>query len=580
MDFLSPYPKMGSSYLEILRDPLTLRLLGWDGSALDDGESTQGAGAAEELLPSEFMSSVSTNLTFLLRNPAMHLSFLKIGYSALEAFLQSVCTGPPLEFRSEEAIIPPRYRARPGQLEQLKKELVASLAVDGVAVYPLIPDVELFWLAKLIMTNPTLATQGFNGRRARFRVTFIHQKLLLEKSDALREATYADADILGRQLQVRLKFKSAAAEERYVEFLLERAALCTYYGDDAVARENLAKATRMRNFQFAITGRLGKRTKFQQEDLSQLVVLARSRSVEPEPYSSRRPGGAESRKTGAGEQGGLHHYQFSGHGDGLAHGQPGPLSGPENIPLNNDTLLESISFQQVPTSESELTHFTDKEALSPTLAGLDPGDQPLLNPMDSIILLATASAITNTSPADGLTREETIPYATRVLEGGSSNWQVYSQALLVRSRIEGYRSRTAERGLLQLQALADQVIAETTREDVAETDLDAAMGQGSKEKESAPTTFLPKLPVSEAASPAERLQFIYQLSPPLRWELEAELAARWVQVGGLKTALEIYERLQMFAEVALCLAGTDREAEAIQTVRKLLFERWCNRRGW
>jgi tetratricopeptide (TPR) repeat protein len=40
----------------------------------------------------------------------------------------------------------------------------------------------------------------------------------------------------------------------------------------------------------------------------------------------------------------------------------------------------------------------------------------------------------------------------------------------------------------------------------------------------------------------------------------------------LKTALEIYERLEMFAEVALCLAATEREAEAIKVIRKLLFE--------
>ncbi|KAI3201013.1 hypothetical protein DTO027I6_6116 [Penicillium roqueforti] len=31
----------------------------------------------------------------------------------------------------------------------------------------------------------------------------------------------------------------------------------------------------------------------------------------------------------------------------------------------------------------------------------------------------------------------------------------------------------------------------------------------------------------------------------MRWSLEAELAKRWVNLGGLCTALEIYERLYM-----------------------------------
>lgn len=69
----------------------------------------------------------------------------------------------------------------------------------------------------------------------------------------------------------------------------------------------------------------------------------------------------------------------------------------------------------------------------------------------------------------------------------------------------------------------------------------------------------------------ERLKHIYQLHPPFRWELEAELAARWVSMGGLKTALEIYERFQMHAEVAFCLAATSDEAKAIRVTRKLLF---------
>ncbi len=149
---------------------------------------------------------------------------------------------------------------------------------------------------------------------------------------------------------------------------------------------------------------------------------------------------------------------------------------------------------------------------------------------------------------------------------------VYSQALLVRSRIEGYRSRTAERGLLQLQALVDQVIAETTSLSPPPVQESPGNDSSTTTTTSQSSSFLPRPKSAESATPADRLMYIYQLSPPLRWELESELAARWVSLGGLKTALEIYERLEMFAEVALCLAGTEREAEAIKVTRKLLFE--------
>lgn len=263
MDNLFPYPKMGSSFLEILQDPLTRKLVGHE-VALE-----------EDALP--FMLGVATRLEFLLRNPTLHLSFLKIGYSALEAFLQSNCTGPPLEFDSEHVIIPKQYRREDGSLAELNAQLLQSLAVDGITAYPLTPNVELFWLAKTIMSNPVLAEEGFNGRRARFRVNFIHQKLLLEKSDSLQAQIYADAEILEQQLASRLKFHAHAAEEHFVEFLVERAAVCTYYGDEEMARIGLVEAVKTRKFQFALTGALGKRTKFQDQDLSQLVVLAKSR---------------------------------------------------------------------------------------------------------------------------------------------------------------------------------------------------------------------------------------------------------------------------------------------------------------
>lgn len=539
---------MGDSWLEILEDPLTRKLLGHD------------YGFEEDALP--FIQGVVTRLDFLLRDPSKHLSFLKIGYSALECFLQSNCTGPPLDFDPGPVIIPRLFTNVDGSLAQLKKDLFTGLSIDGDAIYALTPHIELFWLAKVCMSNKVTAELGFNGRRARYRVTFVHQKLLLEKSDTLRDQIYADADILEHQLASRLAFHGAAAEEHFVEFLVERAAIRTYYGDDAKAREDLVKAAQIRKFQFALTGVLGKRTKFQDRDISQLVVLAKSKDHEPKENGSRKSSKEtmESRKD--------NHTKTDDEQIQLPPKSPiSAAQRPENVPLNDDTLLESLQFKQHPLNEAQLATVEAKDSLPESLRLLDPGDQPLLNPMDSIILLQTASSITNTRPTDGLTREETLPYAVRVLDGGSSNWQVYTQALLVRSRIEGYRSRTMERGLLQLQALTDQVIAETTSSAKPTHNSNEADGRNASQI----TNFLPKPKPSESASVAERLKYIYQISPPLRWELEAELAARWVHLGGLKTALEIYSRLDMQAEVALCLAGTDQEGEAIRTIRKLLF---------
>ena len=453
----------------------------------------------------------------------------RLGRVALDAFLQANVTGPT--FAWEPMILFPEEVVKKGELGRFKRHLVSSLSVDGEAVYQLMPHVEIFCLARCLLNHPTLG-QDTEQTLARLRVNFWHQRLLSEISPSLQERIYEDLRPIDKKILVE---RSEAGVISPAEFLIERATIHIHHGSDAKARKDLVGAAKERSFDFALTGRLGKRTKFQGKELSQLVVLARS-AASGETSSARTDINASSPDATSSAQ-----------------------TKPRELSLDDDTLLESIAFTKDSDSTSELQ---SDEHLPETLSDLDPGDQPQLEPLDAIILLATASSITNNSPTDGLTREETLPYAERVLSGGSSNWQIYTQALLVRSRIEGYKSRTIERGVLQLQALVDQVIAETTSIDSAET---------SAPEKSTPTTFLPKINRSDSAPASERLRYIHALASPPRWKLEAELADRWVSLGGLRTALEIYERLQMWAEVALCWAANDREDKARKIIRRQLY---------
>lgn len=451
---------------------------------------------------------------------------LSIGLTALEVFLQANVTGPPLSWNSTTMIFPPVLFDENRNIERLRKVLILTLSLDGEAVYQLIPNIELFVLAKFILNHQRLE-EGLNGRLARIRVNVWHQRLLSEVSPTLQTQIYGMLDLLQESI---LDKASTTEDISPAHFLIERATIHTLHGLDRKAREDLTRAAKERSFHFALTGRLGKRTKFQEKELSQLVVLAKSAETQ--------------------------------HSISSLQGSDKPR--PKALDLDDDTLLESISFS---TKDDSFPVFQADADLPSELQSLDPGNQPLLDPLDAIILLATATSVTNMSPSDGLTREETLPYAERVLSGGSSNWQVYTQALLVRSRIEGYRSRTIERGVLQLQALVDQVIAETTALDLPNGEQ-AAQGLTSN----GPTTFLPQPKQSESAPVSERLQYIYQLASPPRWKLESELADRWVSLGGLRTALEIYERLQMWAEFALCWAANDREDKARKIIRRQLYD--------
>lgn len=462
-----------------------------------------------------------------------HFYFL-VALAALYSFVQSNVTGPTLPFVSADVLFPKDVAENSRLVAEIRRDLILSLGADGEAAYKLTPNIELLCLAETILVCPPVVKHVKAAQWAWLRVNFLHQRLLSDPAPTLQSSIYVQLDGLAHELLVEgvsVGLGEELKREITVAFLLERASIHTHHGFDKKAREDLDKASAEREFSFALTGRLGKRTKYQEKDTSQLVVLARSKYVEPSKDGDLTP-----------------EDDTNGTQDTISHD-----TRPNNLDLNDDTLLESISFTKQQTKSIEIQ---DEESLPAALKGIDPENQPLLGPLDSIILLSLASSIKNTSPEDGLTREETLPYATRVLEGGSSNWQVYTQALLVRSRIEGFKSRTMERGLLQLQVLVDQVIAETT---------------SGASSEQVATSFLPKAKESESAPVNERLRFVFQLASPSRWELESELAQRWVTMGGLRSALDIFERLEMWAEAALCWAATEREDKAKLIVRRQLF---------
>ena len=472
------------------------------------------------------------------QDASLNHAIFSLATSSLDCFLQANVTGPPWPYNPADGILPSSlFEGTNITVERLRMQLISSLSIDGEAVYQLTPFIELLCLAKCILNHPSM-TQDFALRLARLRVNFWHQRLLTDISSHLQQTIYDDLELITDSVFADSAYHGIVTP---AQFLLERATIHIHHGFDQRARADIKQAAVERSFHFELTGRLGKRTKFQEKELSQLVVLAKSADDDEDAGQSGKTSGAYIAKTES------RHSRLT-------------KAAPRRLDLNDDTLLESIAFSEVKES---VPAEQKPDRLHPSLQSLDPGNQPLLQPLDAIILLATASSITNTSPTDGLTREETLPYAERVISGGSSNWQVYTQALLVRSRIEGYRSRTIERGVLQLQAVVDQVLAETLPFEASKA--------GEKSTETLSTTFLPRPKPSESASASERLQYIHQLASPPRWKLESELADRWVSLGGLQTALEIYERLQMWAEVALCWAANDREDKARKIIRRQLY---------
>lgn len=510
------------------------------------------------LLPSGSEGATDSN-----DQTASDQELLKLGLAALDAFLQANVTGPVLPSKAAAEV--ERQFAKAWKeisgldsgLEGLRKACLADLEVDGVAPYAYIPHIELFGLARHIVnyvlpskTSETVielpsgeGTTKHNLAWSRLRINSWHYKLITQPSlghgsNFTRSSQWSDIPTLAARIVdgIDAVTKQVLNEEVWATneaetwskddktlFLVEAANYHILLGRNDLAKETLAKAGQTSGLQYALSGALGKKTKFQEKSTSQLVVLAKS-SDDSAPTAKDD--------------------------------EEGDSAKPDALKLNDDTLLEDIHFtKDGPNGEDS------KTSLPSSLTDLKPDEQPQLSPLDQIILLTEATMKDAFSPVDTLTSEEILPYAVRVLADKSTNWQIYTQALLVRSRIEVHRSRTLERGVLQLQAVADQVIADTTAEASAPPPTEEepsdvpAIQVNDQPPQEKPTSFLPAPKPTESAPAHTRLAYIHALSTPPRWHLESELAYAWAGIGSLASALEIFKRLRLWAEVALCLAS-------------------------
>ncbi|BGP48215.1 hypothetical protein JCM10450v2_004087 [Rhodotorula kratochvilovae] len=264
--------------------------------------------------------------------------------------------------------------------------------------------------------------------------------------------------------------------------------------------------------EWELTGRMGKRTKWQVDEKTQLVVLARD---------------ATSAAAQAPEQGA---------DDELAKRVP------EVLDLNDDTLLEKTEFTAAGG---------DAEG---GLSALDPSEQPHISPFSQAVLLSLSLA-TLPAPtalmhlsADVLSSSQISAFVARVL-ADPQNWSVHSMALLLRCRGEAGRSRTVERGVLQMQALVDQL------KDGSPTEVSAISSA---------------VKAADVATARERLAQFHALALPPAWEMERELAVRYTSLGVIKSALDIFTRLEMWDEVARCWMTLERPDRGVQVIRDLL----------
>lgn len=475
------------------------------------------------------------------------LEALQAAAAALTAFVQLNWTGPQVPENllpiallrtSDPSAFPARSldaddevdRKKDSEYEhRINMSAIEALTWEGEPAYHLCE--QPFYLVFALRVLASLPEDG-SGRLEslawwKLRAESTHSRIL-DTPTPVNQQTLRGVDRLLQTLDARsskTNASNAAGASRPWQFykarlLVERGLALSRVGQDKTANDYFLQAREATGLRYELSGALGKRTKFQKEEKTILVVLAESspEAVSEEDLSDQLakcqgPSGADGEEQDD-EVAPL--PSSSGWKAAPAPGQREDM--PSNYSLNDDTLLEQTKF----TSNAESADLTQR----------DPNNQPPLAPLDQCILLSLSLFIRNTSPEHGLTTSQISAFVSRVVQH-PLNWSVFTMALLLRSRLEATRTRTAERAVLQLQALLDQ------------------------------------MPTADSSA-EERLAYFFQLDLPSKWEMQAELAGRYAALGVLRSALEIFERIEMWEEVVQCLGSMGRQQEGIEVVRDLL----------
>ncbi|BGP24672.1 hypothetical protein JCM10295v2_003590 [Rhodotorula toruloides] len=454
-----------------------------------------------------------------------HEDVLAVAVAALHAYAQVNWTGPSLALSPLELFSPDVVEATGATDAELSDRAIDELALGGEPVYHLSKKTTFAHLALQLLGlvhspfspfaassssstphGPAWALESVKIWRLRAGIMWLR---ILDEPVPLPGFIQSAAHDLRHVLPARSPARaSLSLSLSLLASLLSRSSPHSTAQKEATIFAT--EAAKEAGLEWELTGRMGKRTKWQIDEKTQLVVLAKDAT------SGAKKEGKEVDATAA--------------------------KIPEMLALNDDTLLERTSYADaaLPTSSD--------------LAALDPSDQPSISPFSQSVLLslslATLPAPTSLMhlSADVLSTSQISAFVDRVLSD-PQNWSVHSMALLLRCRAEAGRSRTVERGVLQMQALVDQL------KDGSPTEVSAISSAVKAE---------------DMASARDRLAQFHALALPPAWEMERELAVRYMSLGIVKSALEIFTRLEMWEEVARCWMTLERPDRGVDIIRELL----------